>query len=46
MHGRDGLETLKIMREKGVDSRFIMLTVSDNHEDVLEAIRSGQMATC
>ena len=41
MQGMDGLETLKIMREKGVDSRIIMLTVSDNDEDVVEAIRSG-----
>lgn len=41
MQGMDGLETLKILREKGVDSRIIMLTVSDNDEDVVEAIRSG-----
>lgn len=41
MQGMDGLETLKIMRDKGVDSRVIMLTVSDNDEDVVEAIRSG-----
>jgi two-component system nitrate/nitrite response regulator NarL len=41
MQGMDGLETLKIMRDKGVDSRIIMLTVSDNDEDVVEAIRTG-----
>jgi len=41
MQGMDGLETLKIMRDKGVDARIIMLTVSDNDEDVVEAIRSG-----
>jgi two-component system nitrate/nitrite response regulator NarL len=41
MQGMDGLETLKIMRDKGVSSRIIMLTVSDNDEDVVEAIRCG-----
>lgn len=41
MQGMDGLETLKHLREKGIDSRIIMLTVSDNDEDVVEAIRSG-----
>lgn len=41
MQGMDGLETLKHLREKGVDSRIIMLTVSDNDEDVVEAVRSG-----
>ncbi len=41
MQGMDGLETLKQLRDKGVDSRIIMLTVSDNDEDVVEAIRLG-----
>jgi len=41
MQGMDGLETLKNMRDKGVDARIIMLTVSDNDEDVVEAVRSG-----
>lgn len=41
MQGMDGLETLRLMRDKGVDSRIIMLTVSDNDEDVIEAIRGG-----
>lgn len=41
MQGMDGLETLKIMRDKHVDARIIMLTVSDNDEDVVEAIRAG-----
>ena len=41
MQGMDGLETLKLLRDKGVDSRIIMLTVSDNDEDVVDAIRSG-----
>lgn len=41
MQGMDGLETLKSMRESGVDSRIIMLTVSDNDEDVVCAITYG-----
>lgn len=41
MQGMDGIETLRALRLKGVSSRILMLTVSDNDEDVLEAIRSG-----
>ncbi|MCO7225633.1 two-component system response regulator NarL [Pleionea sp. CnH1-48] len=36
-----GLETLKKLRDKGVTSKIIMLTVSDNDEDVIHCIRSG-----
>ena len=41
MQGMDGLETLRNLRTRGVTSRIVMLTVSDNDEDVLEAIRCG-----
>ncbi|GAB3017324.1 two-component system response regulator NarL [Bowmanella dokdonensis] len=41
MQGMDGLQTLKAMRDQGVDARIIMLTVSDSDEDVVEAIRLG-----
>ncbi|WP_406682040.1 two-component system response regulator NarL [Shewanella subflava] len=41
MHGLDGLETLRILRAEGVTSRIIMLTVSDNDEDVIQAISFG-----
>ncbi len=41
MQGMDGLETLKALREQGTSSRIIMLTVSDNDEDVVCAITYG-----
>ncbi|QIR16416.1 two-component system response regulator NarL [Shewanella aestuarii] len=41
MQGIDGLETLRVMRSEGVTSRIIMLTVSDNDEDVIQAISFG-----
>ena len=41
MQGMDGIETLKAMREKGVASRIVMLTVSDHDEDVVSAITNG-----
>lgn len=41
MQGMDGLETLRALRMQGVTARILMLTVSDNDEDVIEAIRSG-----
>ena len=41
MQGMDGLETLHAMRNAQVASRIIMLTVSDNDEDVVRAITYG-----
>ncbi|PVV07063.1 MAG: two-component system response regulator NarL [gamma proteobacterium symbiont of Ctena orbiculata] len=41
MKGMNGLETLKAIREQEIDSRVLMLTVSDNEEDVLTALRMG-----
>ncbi len=41
MQGMDGIETLKAMRERGVASRIVMLTVSDHDEDVVAAITNG-----
>lgn len=41
MQGMDGLETLRHLRNQGVTSRIVMLTVSDADEDVLEAISLG-----
>jgi len=41
MQGMDGLETLKAMREAQISARIIILTVSDNNEDVVCAISYG-----
>ncbi len=41
MKGMDGLETLKAIRDSDVDSRIMMLTVSDNEDDVITALRLG-----
>ena len=41
MKGINGLETLRTMRDLGVDARIIMLTVSNAPEDLLAAIRAG-----
>lgn len=41
MQGMDGLETLRRMREMNIAARIIMLTVSDNDEDVVQAFTNG-----
>ena len=41
MPGMGGLEILRQMRLEQIDSRVIFFTVSDDHDDVLEALRSG-----
>lgn len=41
MKGMDGIETLKQIKERQPDARVIMLTVSDNEEDVVAALRAG-----
>jgi two-component system nitrate/nitrite response regulator NarL len=41
MKGKNGIETLKALRAAGVESRVVMLTVSDQSEDVVAAIRAG-----
>ena len=41
MKGMDGLDTLRARKAADLDSRVMMLTVSDNEEDVLAAIRAG-----
>ena len=41
MQGMDGLETLRHLRDEGVTSRIVILTVSDADDDVLSAISAG-----
>jgi two-component system nitrate/nitrite response regulator NarL len=41
MKGIDGIATLRLMRDKGIEARVVMLTVSDNADDLVAAIRAG-----
>ncbi|MFA5915124.1 MAG: two-component system response regulator NarL [Burkholderiales bacterium] len=41
MKSMNGLDTLKAIRDAGLDCRVVMLTVSDNADDLVAAIRSG-----
>ena len=41
MRGLSGLETLKALKATDLDSRVIILTVSDSEEDVVTALRAG-----
>jgi two-component system nitrate/nitrite response regulator NarL len=41
MKEMNGLETLKAIKATDLDSRVLMLTVSDNEEDVISALRLG-----
>lgn len=41
MKGINGLETLRTLRDMGIDSRIILLTVSNAPEDLIGAIRAG-----
>lgn len=41
MKDMDGVQTLKAMREAGVESKIIMLTVSNSEKDLVAAMRNG-----
>ena len=41
MKGMSGIDVLKSLKDAGVDSRVIMLTVSDQAEDLVAALRAG-----
>lgn len=41
MKGMNGLETLRRFRETALNARYIVLTVSDAEDDLLEALRAG-----
>ena len=39
--GKDGITTLQHMRAQGIESRIIILTVSDDSHDLISAMRAG-----
>ncbi|MHB8353713.1 MAG: two-component system response regulator NarL [Burkholderiales bacterium] len=39
--GKDGITTLQHMRAQGIESRIVILTVSDDSHDLISAIRAG-----
>ena len=41
MKGMDGMATLRAIKQRELDCRVIMLTVSDHEQDVVEALRAG-----
>jgi DNA-binding NarL/FixJ family response regulator len=41
MKGMDGIQTVEAMRKSGVVACILMITVSDNDEDVIAALRAG-----
>lgn len=41
MPGMDGIETIHALRAAGVDTRIVIFSVSDDHDDVIEALREG-----
>lgn len=41
MRAMNGIETLRALKAQGVRARCVMLTMSDNELDVLEAMRAG-----
>ncbi len=41
MKGMDGLATLAVLKDSGIKSHVVMLTVSDNEDDVTTALRNG-----
>lgn len=41
MKGMNGLETLRRFKATALDARYIVLTVSDAEDDLLEALRAG-----
>ena len=41
MKGMGGIDTLRALKQEDIDAIILMLTVSDNEEDVLSALRIG-----
>ncbi len=41
MKGMDGIQTLKALRDKDIYSRVVIFSVSDDHDDVIRALKAG-----
>lgn len=41
MEGLNGIQTLELLRENDVESTIVVFTVSDDNDDVLNALKSG-----
>ena len=41
MKGMDGIRTTEVLRQQGVTACILMITVSDNDDDVIAALRAG-----
>ena len=41
MHGMSGIDTLKALRMADIFAKVLVFTVSDNHDDVVAAIKAG-----
>lgn len=41
MRGMDGIQTLKALRDREIFSRVVIFTVSDQHDDVINALQAG-----
>lgn len=41
MHGMSGIDTLKAMRMADIFAKVLVFTVSDNHDDVVAALKAG-----
>lgn len=41
MHGMSGIDTLKAMRLADIYAKVLVFTVSDNHDDVVAALKAG-----
>jgi len=41
MNDMNGLQTLQAMKAEGIDSRIVILTVSDNEADIVTTLRAG-----
>jgi len=41
MHGMNGIETLAEMKQRNIEARIVILTVSDAQDDIVAAMRNG-----